>query len=217
MRSLRSGVALFMSMSLVVAFCAAQQDASGVKYGKVYVSGENPVLRLKLKEEDKSFVTSVSLWRIVYSPAGVGHICFITSDIKGDGPSPDDVRAIFTDNEKMLEYMNREITTRYLKDPLPVHKASFTAAGDSLKEWMEVVKSDEYTIVLVWRDFGEVFLVDSPVGGEMKFGISSLGIPARKAEVYINGVKAVGKPFPEMIGKMQNSTARLWWSETWVK
>lgn len=217
MRRLKIIFVLFFSMSLLVLLCSAQQDTSGVKYGKVYVSGENPVLRLKLNELDKTFITSASLWRIVYSPAGVGHICYITSDITGDGPSPDDVRAIFTDNERLLEYMNREIMTRYLKDPLPVHKATFTATGDSLKEWVEVIKSDLYTIILVWRDFGEAFLVDSPVGGDMKFGISSLGIPAKKAEVYINGAKAVGRPFPEMIGKMQNSTARLWWAETWVK
>ncbi|OGC92937.1 MAG: hypothetical protein A2W25_11535 [candidate division Zixibacteria bacterium RBG_16_53_22] len=217
MRRLKSFGLLLFSLSLLALFCATQQDTSGVKYGKVYVSGENPVLRLRLNEQDKTFVTNASLWRIVYSPAGIGHICYITSDITGDGPSPDDVRAIFTDNESLLEYMNREIMTRYLKDPLPVHKATFTATGDSLKEWVEVVKSDAYTIVLIWRDFGEAFLVDSPIGGDMKFGISSLGIPAKKAEVYINGIKAVGRPFPEMIGKMQNSTARLWWAETWVK
>jgi len=209
-------VLLFTALVLFSS-CSKSQDDSGVYDGKVYVTGENPVLRLKINEEDKDFVTSASFWRVVYSPVGRGHILYIRSDITGDGETEDDVKAIFTDNKELVEYMNREILTRYLEDPYPVYNAHFTYAGDPRTEWTEVVQSDDYTIVLVWKDFIEPFLVATPIGGERPFGISSVGIPATTAEVYINGTKVVGEAFPEMLGKAQNSTARLWWAESWVK
>jgi len=209
---------IFSSLvALFSVFChSQQQDTSGVKYGKVYVSGENPVLRLGLKQGEP-FLTSVSFWRIVYSPAGMGHVCYVTSDVTGNGKSSDDIRAVFTDNEKLLEFMNKEIMTSAKDNAYPVRKAHFAKTGDSLKEWVEVVQSDDCTIVLIWKEFIEPFCVDTPIGGERPFGISSLCIPAKKAEVYINGVKAMGQPIPEMRGKMQNTSARLWLSETWVK
>ena len=212
-----NGLLILVFMILLTVSFTYSQDETGLYHGKVYVSGENPVLRLKINEEDKDFVTSASFWRIVYSPVGRGHILYIRSDITGDGETEDDVKAIFTDNEELVEYMNREILTRFLKDPYPVHKASFTYTGDPLTAWTEVIQSDKYTIILVWKDFIKPFVIATPMGGERPFGITSLGIPATSAEVYINGKKVVGRPFPEMRGKAQNSTARLWWGETWVK
>lgn len=209
-------IVFLLAFQLVLYGFPQQQDTSGVKYGKVYVSGENPILRLALKEGEP-FSTSISFWRIVYSPAGMGHICYVMSDITGNGSSPDDIRAVFTDNEKLVEFMNKEIPTGVPDNSYPVRKAHFAKAGDSLKEWVEVVQSDDCTIMLVWKDFIEPFCMDTTTGGERPFGISSLCIPARIAEVHINGVKAAGQPIPEMRGKMQSSSARLWLSETWVK
>lgn len=42
-------------------------------------------------------------------------------------------------------------------------------------------------------------------------------IPAKVAEVYINGKKAVGTVFPRPEGAAQGSTGSLAFSETWVK
>jgi hypothetical protein len=49
------------------------------------------------------------------------------------------------------------------------------------------------------------------------YGIASLFIPARAADVIINGKKAAGRPFPTRRGRMENSTAFLAFSETWVR
>jgi hypothetical protein len=199
----------------------AQGDDSGVKYGKVYVSGENPVIRLLLKEGEPP-ATDASFWRVVYSPVGMGHVLFLRSDIAGDGKTPDDIRLAFTDNEMLAGYIARDIMSAfnrvYVDDPFPVTKATFTKNGDTLTQWKETVKSDKHTIELVWHDFVESFQLDTPAGGKTNpYGITSFFIPAKAADVVINGRKAAGRPYPVPRGRMQNSTAFLAFSETWVK
>jgi hypothetical protein len=56
-----------------------------------------------------------------------------------------------------------------------------------------------------------------PVGGQFTYGITSMFIPARSADLVINGKKAAGTPFPEPMGSMPSSSAFLAFSETWVK
>jgi hypothetical protein len=212
------GVALAACAPLAV---MAQQDDRGVKYGRVYVSGENPVVRLLLKEGAPP-ATDASFWRVVYSPAGMGHVLFLRSDLAGDGATPDDIRLAFTDNEKLAGYLSRDIMSAfnkvYVDDPFPVVKATFAKSGDTTTEWKETVTSDTYTIELVWREFEEPFQLDTPAGGKTNpYGITSFFIPARAADVIINGRKAAGRPYPVPRGRMRNSTAFLAFSETWVK
>jgi hypothetical protein len=213
---------IVLALMLAVSPCAfAEQDESGVKRGKVSVSGENPVIRLSFKEGEAA-VTDASFWRVIYSPVGMGHVLFLRSDIAGDGKTPDDLRIAFADNEKLADYLSRQIMSAfnkvYAEDPFPVQRATFTRSGDTLTEWKETVKADKYTIDLVWRDFYEPFQLDTPVGGATNpYGITSLFLPAREADVIINGRRAAGRPFPTMRGKTQNSSAFLAFSETWVK
>ncbi|MFI5311202.1 MAG: hypothetical protein ACHQQ3_08230 [Gemmatimonadales bacterium] len=201
---------------------AAQPDSSGVKYGRVYVSGENPVIRL-LPAAGATPTTDASFWRVVYSPVGMGHVLFLRSGIAPDNPSsPPTIRIAFTDNEKLAEYLGKEIMSAFNKayadDPFPIRKATFTKSGNTLTEWKETVKSDQYTVELVWRDFAEPFQLDTPSGGKTNpYGITSFFIPARSADVIINGKKAEGRAFPTKRGRMENSTAFLAFSETWVR
>ncbi|OFW09436.1 MAG: hypothetical protein A3H96_02030 [Acidobacteria bacterium RIFCSPLOWO2_02_FULL_67_36] len=74
--------------ALALAQAAAGGVQDGVKIGKVFVSGENPVIRL-LDKPSGTPLASASFWRIVWSPVGPGHVCYLTT---GDGKSPDDLR-----------------------------------------------------------------------------------------------------------------------------
>jgi hypothetical protein len=204
-----------------VASIAAAQSAGDVKAGKVYVSGENPVIRLQLKEGSPP-VTSVSFWRVIYSPAGMGHVCYVTSDPTGDGASKDDLRVAFTDNPALLAYLSKEIMSAfdnvYVERPFPGQQARFDKSGDTVSGWRETIMSSTVKVELVWRDFYEPFLLDTPSGGQRNpYGITSLFIPARSAEVLINGVKVAGQPVPQMRGTRQSSSAFMAFSETWVK
>ena len=55
--------------------------------GKVYISGENPGIRL-LDKEGGTALTAISFWRVIWSPEGPAHVCFVTT---GDGKSTGDL------------------------------------------------------------------------------------------------------------------------------
>jgi hypothetical protein len=208
---------------IAIGFCAPglAQTPSDVKDGKVAVIGENPGIRLVTKEGAPPS-TSVSFWRVLQSPAGAGHVCFLTSDITGDGPTPDDMRVAFADNEKLAEYVALQLMTAFDKaygeKPFPVKTARFERSGDTATAWKETIRSAGTTVELVWRDFYEPFVIESRAGvPHNPYTILSTFIPARSADVIINGTRAAGNPTPRMRGTRQSSSAFLACAETWLK
>lgn len=208
---------------VLVAACspAVAQTPSDVKDGKVAVIGENPVIRL-MPNEGTTPSTSVSFWRVFQSPAGMGHVCFVTSDITGDGPTPDDIRLAFADSGKLADYVATQLMTAfdtaYGQQPFPVRPARFERRGDTTTAWREMVSADGYSIELVWRDFHEPFAIESKAGvPHNPFTILSTFVPARTAEVTINGRRAAGHVTPRMRGTRESSSAFLAFAETWLK
>lgn len=209
--------------TLVVASCSLglAQTPSDVKEGKVAVIGENPGIRLTAKEGAPAS-TSVSFWRVFQSPAGMGHVCFVTSDVTGDGATADDIRVEFADNPKLADYVANQLMTAFDKaygeKPFPVRVARFERSGDTATAWRETIRSERDTVELVWRDFYEPFAIESHVGAPHNpYTILSTFIPARTAEVIINGKRAAGTATSRMRGTRQSSSAFLAFAETWLK
>ena len=212
---------------LLPSFAQAQGGVQdGVKLGKVYVTGENPFIRL-LDKADGTALTDVSYWRIIWSPVGAGRICYITT---GDGTSPGDLRVALVDNRKVYDYLTEQIMVTIDKSiperPFTVVQATFgdpgqgtfNDSGDVMTERKVTFQSAEYTGSLVWRDFEAPFQLDFPVGNDrIPFGITSLFFPAKAAEVIINGKKGAGKVYPQKLGPAQSSSAALAFSESWIK
>jgi hypothetical protein len=218
MHVLRIAIALVLAAGCAPALA---QTPSDVKDGRVAVIGENPGIRLATKEGAPPS-TSVSFWRVFQSPAGTGHVCFVTSDIAGDGPTPDDIRLAFTDNEKLAEYVALQLMTAFDKAygerPFPVRRARFERSGDTATAWTESLTADGYRIDLVWRDLIEPFTIESRAGvPHNPYTILSTFVPARSADVIINGKKAAGQATPRMRGPRQSSSAFLAFAETWLK
>lgn len=216
-RAMQIGIVTSMLLA-VAALALAQAAAGGVKIGKVFVSGENPVIRL-LDKPDGTPLAVASFWRIVWSPVGPGHVCYVTT---GDGKSPDDLRIALVDNQKLFDYLTNDILgtydTSYQGRPFKTIQATFSKSGDALTDWKEVCRSEQYTVELAWRDFYPAFQLDTPTGGPRNpFGITSLFIPAKSAAVIINGKKINGNVYPQMRGPAQSSTAFLAFSESWIK
>ena len=190
----------------------------GVKVGKVYVSGENPVIRLLDKEGGTPLVVA-SFWRIIWSPVGAGHVCYITT---GDGKGTDDLRVAIVDNQKLFEFLTNEVLGSYDKTyhdrPFKVVPGTFGSSGDTSTAWTERCTSDQYKVELAWRDLYPPFQLDTPAGGSPNpFGITSLFIPAKAADVIVNGKKLGGNVYPQMRGPAQSSSAFLAFSESWIK
>ena len=78
---------------------------------------------------------------------------------------------------------------------------------------------EDETLALTWYDFGEPFIISVPPGSvlERPLGWSSVFVPARRAQLTLNGRVATGQPFPEQRGDRMSSTAGLALSETWVR
>ncbi len=216
-------VRTLLLFALVAGFCSfgLAQTPSDVRDGKVAVIGENPGIRLTMKEGAPAS-TSISFWRVFQSPAGMGHVCFVTSDVTGDGPTPDDIRAAFADSPKLADYVAHQLMTAFDKaygeKPFPVRTARFERSGDTATAWKETIRSERDTVELVWRDFYEPFTIESHVGAPHNpYTIFSTFIPARTAEVVINGKRAAGGATPRMRGTRQSSSAFLAFAETWLK
>jgi hypothetical protein len=187
----------------------AQTDPNQVRF-----TGENQYMRLHT-EAQGPMTTRGSHWRALLSPAGPGHVLFLRSDVT------DDTVRLYADNIALVRWLQQEILTsgEFADQALPVIDAVFTRAGDTRWFWTETVETAAERLVLTWYDFGEPFVINVPVGSvpERPLGWSSVIVPARRAQLTLNGRVARGRPFPEPRGERLSSTAGLALSETWLR
>ena len=183
---------------------------------QVRMTGENSFIRLQ-QEENGPQTTRASHWRVLLSPGGPGHVLFLKSDA-----TTDQVR-IYADNIAVARWLQEEIESllfpEFADESIPVVDALFSKTGDAMTFWTETVEADDETLSLTWYDFGEPFVLRSEAGSVpgRPHGVYSCFVPARRAQLTLNGVVASGRPFPEQRGDKTSSTACLAWSETWVR
>jgi hypothetical protein len=82
-----------------------------------------------------------------------------------------------------------------------------------------MVISDDEVIALTWYDFLESFVLRVPPGSVpgRPHGVYSCFIPARRAQITLNGAVAAGRPAPAKRDGHDSSSACLALSETWVR
>jgi len=177
----------------------------------VVMTGENSFIRLS-NDAGKSLVTRASHWRVLWSPAGQGHVLFLEID---KGPK------IYSDNAGMTRYLQKHIE-KLLHEPfakeLPIIDAKFERTGHSLATVEERVVSQKDHIVLAWWDFIDPFILTMPPGAMKRpLGVYSTFIPARSAQLTVNGEACPGEVFEqERFGKPSSSCC-LAWSESWTR
>jgi hypothetical protein len=181
---------------------------------QVRLTGENQYMRLHTVENGP-MTTRASHWRILFSPAGPGHVLFLRSEVT------DDQIRIYADNIALARWLQQEILTsgEFSDQTIAVIDAAFTRSGDTRAFWTETVETLEEDISLTWFDFTEPFVISVPVGSvpERPLGWSSVFVPARRVQLTLNGRVASGHPFPEPRGDRMSSTAGLALSETWLR
>jgi hypothetical protein len=179
------------------------------------MTGENSFIRLS-DDGGNTINDRVSHWRVLWSPAGQGHALFIDSSVTGKGPR------IYADNAGVARYLQRMIEVLLYKEfaaeSLPVIDARFERSGNSLSTVEERIVSRKDEIILTWWDFMPPFVLTMPPGSMNRpLGVYSTFLPARNAQLSVNGQAAKASVFPqERFGKPSSSCC-LAWSETWTK
>ena len=177
------------------------------------MTGENSFVRFS-NDGGKTIPERVSHWRVLWSPAGQGHAMFIESSLKKG--------VIYADNAGVARYLQRTIETLLHKpfadESLPIVDAKFERSGNSLSTVEERIVSSTDEIILTWWDFMAPFILTMPPGTMNRpLGVYSTFIPARSAQLSVNGQAAPGKVFAQERGGRPSSSCVLAWSETWTR
>lgn len=183
---------------------------------EIRLTGENSYMRLTL-DNGGPLTTRASHWRVLYSPAGPGHVLFLQSDLTNNQVK------IYADNIALARWLQEEIEVTiyagFADQSIEVVEATFSRHGDVRSFSTEKVVSRDAEISMTWYDFVEPFLVRSAPGitPGRPHGVYNTHVPAQKAQLVLNGRLARGRPFPLDRSGHLSSTCSLAWSETWVR
>ncbi|HEV8227986.1 MAG TPA: hypothetical protein VGQ74_13340 [Methylomirabilota bacterium] len=182
---------------------------------EVLMTGENSFIRLSA-DGGKTLTDRTSHWRVLWCPAGGGHVLFIQSTLT-DGK----IR-VYSDNIAVARWLQKTIESvlfpAFADTSLPVISAAFERHGGPWSSATETIVAADARIVMSWYDCLEAFVLNAPPGfNNRPIGVFSTFFPARAAQLELNGRVATGSPWLEMRGDRQGSSATLAWSETWVK
>ena len=180
----------------------------------VVMTGENSFIRLS-DDGGKTIADRVSHWRVLWSPAGQGHCMFIESSITGKP-------RLYADNAGMARFLQRNIEkllhAPFADESLPVIDAEFSRNGDSLSTMQEKVITRDELIILTWWDLMTPFILTMPPGSMNRpIGVYSTFLPAKSAQLSVNGKAATAKVFPQERSGRPSSSCCLAWSESWTK
>jgi hypothetical protein len=181
----------------------------------VVMTGENSFIRLS-SDGGSTMTDRVSHWRVLWSPAGQGHALFIESPLVEGGP------LLYADNAGVARYLQRTIEVLLHKpfadESLPVIDAQFARTGSSLSTVEERITTSDDEIVLSWWDLMKPFILTMPPGAMQRpLGVYSTFIPARSAQLSVNGEASRAKAFPQERFGRPSSSCCLAWSESWTQ
>jgi hypothetical protein len=186
-----------------------------IKPHGVQLTGENSFIRLH-SGQGGPLTTRASHWRVLLSPGGPGHVLYFKSDVTND-----EVR-IYSDNIMLARWLQAQIETRLFpefgNESIPVVDGLFSKSGDGQSFWTETIETDEETIALTWYDFVDPIMLRTQEGTRPgnPWGVYTCFVPAKRAQITLNGAVAKGIALPEQRGPSASSTACLAWSETWL-
>jgi hypothetical protein len=189
---------------------------STVDANRVILTGENPFIRLSATD-DGPVTTNASFWRILFCPAGPGHVLYLKSELTNDR------WVIYSDNIAMARWLQKTVQgmlNAELRDlSIPVVEAQFSRDGDVRDFWTERLETSDEAIALTWHDIGEPLLIHTQPNAEPSrpYGVCTVLIPALGARLTRNGELASGQPWPRQREGKPFSTCALAFSESWTE
>ena len=189
---------------------------SSVDANRVILTGENPFLRLSEAEEQPPS-TDASFWRILFCPAGPGHVLYLRSELT-------EARwRIYSDNIAMARWLQSSVqgmlNAELRDETLPLTEARFSHAGDVRDFWTERLSATGEEIALTWHRMGDPLLVHTAPNETpgRPYGVCTVLIPALGAQLVRNGIAAKGRPWPRQREGRPFSTCALAFSESWTE
>lgn len=184
---------------------------------RLILTGENPFIRLSEKDGDPNS-TDASFWRILFCPAGPGHVLYLKSELTHGG------WRIFSDNIAMARWLQQTVQgmlNAELKDlTIPVHDAAFSKSGDPRYFWTEHVETHDGEISLTWYDIGEGLLIHTEPNQQPNprpYGVCTVLVPALGTRLTVNGQQARGRSWARQREGRPFSTSALAFSESWTE
>jgi hypothetical protein len=181
----------------------------------VIVTGENPFIRLSPTDSD-DYTTNASFWRIIFSPAGPGHVLYLKSELT------EKRWRIWSDNIAMARWLQTTVqgmlNAELLDTTIPVTDAEFSKSGDPRYFWTERAVARGEEVTLTWYDIGDPLLIHTQpkaVPGR-PYGVCTVLVPALGARLSRNGIQAAGKPWKREQEGRPFSTSALAFSESWT-
>ena len=180
----------------------------------VILTGENPFIRLSESDGGPN-TTEASFWRIIFCPAGPGHVLYIKSELT------ENRWRIYADNIAMARWLQSTVQgmlSDETADPdIPVIDAEFSKSGDPRYFWTERVVARDEEITMTWYEIGEPLLIHTEPTPERRYGVCTILIPALGARLSGNGVEATGRVWPREREGKPFSTCALAFSESWTE
>ena len=183
---------------------------------RVILTGENPFIRISHKDGDPNS-TDASFWRILFCPAGPGHVLYLKSELT------DNRWRIYADNIAMARWLQTTVQGMLNAETgdtsIPVIDAEFSKSGDPRYFWTEQVKARGEDIALTWHDIGEPLLLHTQpnaVPGR-RYGVCTILVPALGTRLTLNGRQAAGRSWARDREGRPFSTSALAFSESWTE
>jgi len=193
--------------------------------GVVDWTGENP--GIILKNEDDSFAAMALFFRVAWSPTGQGQVLLLygsPNEVIGTDCAPN---VLMSDNIALAEYLKENFIGKLAAfrqapafDSLKHLLAqSVRSSGDPMgHRYTETIAGEGLTVELVWEGLEPpkaLELTPDQVGtGEHT--MFTLLVPARHAQIIVNGKSLPGNVSSRVQAGFETTTAFLYFSETWV-
>ncbi len=183
---------------------------------RVILTGENPFIRLSETDSD-AYTTNASFWRIIFCPAGPGHVLYLKSELT------ENQWRIYSDNIAMARWLQSTVqgmlNAETADAAIPVLDAQFSKSGDPGYFWSERVVSRDEEVTLTWYEIGDPLLIHTQPNAEpgRPFGVCTVLVPALGARLSRNGIEAAGRPWPREREGRPFSTCALAFSESWTE
>jgi len=193
--------------------------------GVVDWTGENP--GILLKDEDDGFSAMALFFRVAWSPAGQGQVLLLYGSPDAAAGTPEAPNVLMSDNADLAAFLKDNFIAKLaafreapaFENLSYLSARSVRASGDPMSHrYAESISGEGLAVELVWEELEPpraLELTPDQVGTRAHTMFTLL-VPARRAQIIVNGRSLPGEVGTRVQAGMETTTAFLYFSETWI-